>query len=126
MDNRLSELYQEERNKLSQLPCIDADSIAFHRASIRRLQEKTDYALQQKEKHQLFEETLQLKHKIYSKYPTGGVLHIVLDNGNLKNINIEWCIEEIEKLEEDKELFLKCATNLLKMTQTQRLKLYKA
>jgi hypothetical protein len=126
MDKRLSELYQEERNKLSQLPCADDDFIALEKASIRREKEKTDYALQQKEKHQLYKETLQLKHKIYSKYPTGGVLHVVLDDGNLKNSNIEWCIEKIEELEEDKELFLKCANNLLKMTQTQRLKLYKA
>jgi len=85
-----------------------------------------DYILEQKEKHQLYEETLQLKRKIYAKYPVGGILHIVLDNGNLKNSNIEYCIGEIYKLEEDKELFLKCANNLLKMTQTQRLKLYKA
>jgi hypothetical protein len=126
MDKRLSELYQEERNKLSQLPCADDDFIALEKASIRREKEKTDYALQQKEKHQLYKETLQLKHEIYSKYPAGGVLHIVLDDGNLKNSNIEWCIEKIEELEEDKELFLKCANNLLKMTQTQRLKLYKA
>jgi len=85
-----------------------------------------NYILEQKEKHQLYEETLQLKHKIYEKYPVGGILHIVLDDGNLKNSNIEYCIGEIEKLEEDKELFLKCANNLLKMTQTQRLKLYRA
>ena len=85
-----------------------------------------DYILIQKEKHQLYEETLKLKREIYKKYPVGGVLHIVLDDGNLKNSNIEWCIGEIEQLEEDKELFLKCANNLLKMTQTQRLKLYKA
>jgi len=85
-----------------------------------------DYILKQKEKYQLFQETLMLKHKIYEKYPIGGTLHIVLDNGNLKNSHIEWCIGEIEQLEEDKDLFLKCANNLLKMTQTQRLKLYKA
>ena len=85
-----------------------------------------DYAKQQKEKNQLFKDTLQLKREIYAKYPVGGALHIVLDDGNLRNKHIEWCIEEIEKLEEDKELFLNCANNLLKMTQTQRLKIYRA
>lgn len=85
-----------------------------------------EYILKQKEKHELFQETLILKREIYKKYPVGGILHIVLDDGNLKNHHIEYCIEEIEKSEEDKELFLKCANNLLKMTQTQRLKLYKA
>lgn len=85
-----------------------------------------DYILEQKEKHQLYEETLNLKREIYEKYPFGGVLHTVLDDGNLKNCNIEWCIEQIKQLEDDKELFLQCANNILRMTQTQRLKLYKA
>jgi hypothetical protein len=85
-----------------------------------------NYTLLQKEKHELFQETLNLKRKIYEKYPVGGALHIVLDDGNLKNYNIEYCLGVIEELEEDKELFLKCANNLLKMTQTQRLKLYRA
>jgi len=84
------------------------------------------YVMVQNEKKQLFEETLELKCEIYSKYPSGGALHIVLDDGNLRNNDIKWCIEEIEKLEEDKELFLNCANNILKMTQTQRLKLYRA
>lgn len=85
-----------------------------------------DYILKQKEKHELFQETLILKRKIYEKYPVGGILHIVLDDDNLKNHHIEYWIREIKQLEKDKELFLQCANNLLKMTQTQRLKLYKA
>ena len=85
-----------------------------------------DYISEQKEKHQLYEDTLNLKREIYAKYPSGGTLHIVLDDGNLKNSYIEWCIKQIDKLDDDKELFLKCANNMLQMTQTQRLKLYKA
>lgn len=85
-----------------------------------------DYLLQRKEKEELFKETLKLKKEIYYSYPIGGALHIVLDDGNLRNCYIESCIEDINKLNRDKELFMKCANNLLKMSMRQRIKLYKA
>ena len=83
----------------------------------------TEYTLKQKEKKRLYEETLQLKRDIYKKYGVGGALHIVLEDVNVEDHHIEWCLKEIEQLPEDKELFLKCANNLLKMTKTQRKKL---
>lgn len=77
------------------------------------------------EKKRLFDETYDLAKKIYSKNSVGGLLHIVLDDGNLKNSHIEWCINEIKSSnDDDKDLYLQCAYNLLKMTPTQRLKLY--
>lgn len=85
-----------------------------------------DYLLQRKEKEHLFIETLKIKKEIYDKYPVGGALHIVLDDGNLRNCYIECCLEDINKLKYDKELFLKCANNILKMSMRQRIKLYKA
>lgn len=85
-----------------------------------------DYLLHRKEKAELFDETLKLKREIYDAYPVGGALHIVLDDGNLKNWCIESCIEDINRLNRDKELFLKCANNLLKMTMRQRIKIYKS
>jgi len=85
-----------------------------------------EYKDAQQSKHKLFEETMQLKRKIYEKYPTGGCLHIVLEDGNLENHYIEDSLVEAEKLteEEDRELFIKCASNLLIMTRTQRKHLY--
>lgn len=79
-----------------------------------------------KEKEKLFKETLELKREIYNYYPVGGALHLVLDNGNLRNCHIEYCIEEINRLKHDKEIFLKCAHNLLKMSMRQRIRIYKA
>lgn len=85
------------------------------------------YLIDRAEKHKLFAKTLELSRKIYDKNCVGGLLHIVLDDGNLKNNHIESCIEDIENSNsEDKELYLKCAINLLKMTPTQRIKLYKS
>ena len=86
-----------------------------------------DYLIVRKEKQKLFQETLELAGKIYKTNSIGGLLHIVLDDGNLKNHHIEWCIEEIKFYKgKDKDLYLKCAINLLKMTLTQRFKLYKS
>ena len=85
-----------------------------------------DYLLRRKEKEELFKETLRLKREIYDVYPVGGALHIVLDDGNLRNCYIESCIEDINKLNRDKNLFIKCAENLLKMSMRQRIKIYKA
>ena len=64
----------------------------------------------------LREETINLIIKIYDKYPWGGALHIVIDDGNTEDRFIYWCIENsIRELTEDKELFVKCAISLLKL-----------
>jgi hypothetical protein len=73
-------------------------------------------------------ETIELICKIYEKYPTGGALHIVLDDDNVENHHIEWCLKEaIPNPEfckpEDVEIMTKCAKNLLKLSsERQRLK----
>lgn len=64
--------------------------------------------------------------RIYKKYPTGGALHIVLDDGNLNDDDIQWCLKNtIEKIEAplDKRLFKACAKNLLKLTIEERKRL---
>ena len=63
--------------------------------------------------------------KIYETHPCGGMLHIVLDDGNVEDHHIYWCmvnaIPEIENSEE-RELFEKCAINLMKLgTERKRL-----
>ena len=42
MDKRLSELYNEERDKLPQLPCADDDFIAYEIALDRYSKEKKE------------------------------------------------------------------------------------
>lgn len=65
-------------------------------------------------------ETVVLIKKIYAKYSTGGALHIVLDDNNVSDSNIVWCLrnsildEEFCDIE-DRELFELCAINLLKL-----------
>ncbi|MCK9308825.1 MAG: hypothetical protein M0P99_00960 [Candidatus Cloacimonetes bacterium] len=84
-----------------------------------------DYLVQRKEKNILFKDTLELVDRIYQKNSTGGLLHIVLDDGNLKDSHIKYCIEEIEASDDEyKDIYLKCANNLLKMTFSQRRKIH--
>lgn len=60
--------------------------------------------------------------EILKTYPAGGALHIVLDDYNVDTHNIQWCINNaINSLEKDKQLFLDCANNLLKLTEQERL-----
>lgn len=61
-------------------------------------------------------ETIDLIKQIYKKYPGGGALHIVLDDGNDEDRNILWCLQNsILEEKEDRLLFEKCAINLLKL-----------
>lgn len=76
-------------------------------------------------KKNIREETIQMIQKIYEIYPCGGALHIVLDDGNVEDRHIHWCmvyaIPEIED-SEVRELFEKCAINLIKLdTERKRL-----
>ena len=65
-------------------------------------------------------ETIDLIKQIYHKYPSGGALHIVLDDGNDEDRNILWCLQNsILEENEDRALFEKCAINLLKL-RTER------
>lgn len=65
-------------------------------------------------------ETIDLIKSIYKKYPSGGALHIVLDDGNDDDRCILWCLQNsiIDKEfcpKEDRAMFEKCAINLLKL-----------
>ena len=51
----------------------------------------------------------------------GGVFHIVLDDGNVENRHVEWCLE-LAKQNGD-ELAIRLGELLMKMSKTQRLKL---
>lgn len=53
----------------------------------------------------------------------GGVYHIVLDDGNIENHHVEWCLEEAEK--QNDTLAIKLGELLMKMSRTQRSKLSK-
>lgn len=68
---------------------------------------------------ELKRETIELIKQIYSKYPTGGALHIVLDDDNVDESSIRWCLENAMQYEEytddDRALFELCANNLLKL-----------
>lgn len=68
----------------------------------------------------LKQETIELIRMIYSKYPSGGALHIVLDDGNVDDTDILWCIKHSFTDRdccpvEDRGMFEQCAINLLKL-----------
>jgi hypothetical protein len=52
---------------------------------------------------------------------TGGVLHVVLDDGNIEDHHIEWCIQEAFILGDCEAVAL--GMRLIAMTKTQRKKL---
>ena len=70
-------------------------------------------------------ETIELIKQIYKKYPSGGALHIVLDDGNDDDRCILWCLqnsipdEEVCK-KQDREMFEQCAINLIKINGNRR------
>lgn len=71
-----------------------------------------------------YKETIKIIKEIYELSNTsGGSLHIVLGDGNFRDCDIQWCIDnsikECNNLKE-KELCLKCAKNLLKLTLARR------
>lgn len=69
----------------------------------------------------LREEAIDLIVQIYKKYPSGGALHIVIGDGNTEDHHIYWCIENsIKELENDKELFERCAICLMKLGTERR------
>ena len=75
-----------------------------------------------------FEDKTKLCNDIHSFYQVdkngaGGTLHIVLDDGNLDNHSIQWCIENSIKEKNDEEA-LRIANELLKLSFSARKKLY--
>ena len=65
----------------------------------------------------LQEELSEIIAQIYTKHPTGGAMHIVLDDGNTEDNHIDFCIRYAvtHYPEEDQRLFLKCADLLFKI-----------
>lgn len=61
---------------------------------------------------------------IYNNYNSaGGELHIVLDDGNIEDHNINWCLDNsISKIidEEEKKIYTECAELLLKLSYSSR------
>lgn len=65
--------------------------------------------------------TIELIKQIYQKYPNGGALHIVLDDSNVEDRDILWCLRNsIVEQEEDRELFEECAIDLMKLCSNKR------
>lgn len=68
-------------------------------------------------------EVIHLFQEYYDKNRAWGNLHIVLDDYNVDNDSVEFCIKQsIENNDEDGEFL---ARIMLKMTKTQRLKISK-
>ena len=64
--------------------------------------------------------------KIYKKYPTGGPMHIVLDDGNFDIPSIVFCLiyaVKQESAEEDVGLFERLAIDLLELPYNKRHKI---
>lgn len=60
---------------------------------------------------------------IYNKYScVGGQLHIVLDDGNIENGHIEYCLQCIDKIEdqEERNIYRECVELLLKLSYSAR------
>lgn len=70
----------------------------------------------------LEEKTIDLIRKIYKNDCAGGALHIVLDDGNIEDENIFWCIANSipEADKEFRHLYLQCAYYLLEMPEGKR------
>lgn len=64
---------------------------------------------------------------IYTKYScVGGELHLVLDNFNIEDHHIQWCLDNsiVEiKNKDEKEVYSECAKLLLKLSYSSRKRL---
>lgn len=73
------------------------------------------------------ERIIELRNIIYNDYNcAGGELHIVLDDKNLDDYFIKWCIDNsIPKIKDNKEkqIYFECANLLLKLSYSSRYKL---
>lgn len=69
-------------------------------------------------------DVLPLVREYIRRNEAGGVLHIVLSDGNLDDSSVEYCLNEARK-EGDAEA-ARIAELMLQMTRTQRTRLHKA
>lgn len=67
-------------------------------------------------------EVLPLVRELYKRHPAGGPLHIVLDDGNVDDDDVGFCLEAA--LEAKDAEAIKLCSLLMKMSRTQRTKLY--
>lgn len=71
---------------------------------------------------------LELIDIIYNEYDsTGGKLHIVLDDNNIEDEHIKWCLENaISKItnEKEKQVYTECAELLLKLSYSSRKRMF--
>jgi len=67
-------------------------------------------------------ELLQRFMRYYHDNPTWGSLHVILEDGNLHDSDVKWCLELAASLNDAEGEAL--AYELLKMSVTQRRKLY--
>lgn len=58
----------------------------------------------------------------YEREPSGGVLHVALDDGNMDDGCVKWCLEEAKK--EGDEQAVEIAEFLLSMPEDDRFDLY--
>lgn len=70
-------------------------------------------------------EIIGLIKEIYKTYPTGGALHIVLDDGNdedhwIKSCITDKCFKICEISDEDQWMFVRCAELLLSIDECKR------
>ena len=69
----------------------------------------------------------------YQRFPCGGFLHIVLDDGNFETEHIVWCLlhwkddlldEEIKWIESNKQKIIEMCTLLLELKEKDRYKIW--
>ena len=74
------------------------------------------------------EKVVSLIKELYKKEPAGGMLHIVVDDGNLEDEHIQWCIDYCNREENanrhDKLMCLDIANRMLELTYEQRVLVY--
>lgn len=68
-------------------------------------------------------DVLPLVEAYYVDHPTGGSLHIVLDDGNLADRHVEFCRDFARERGDARGV--RIATALLRMTRTQRRRIYR-
>ena len=74
------------------------------------------------------DDVVELIKELYKIEGAGGMLHIVVDDGNLETDHIQWCIDYCNQEENadrrDKELCLKIAHKMLQMSYEKRVIAY--
>ena len=69
-------------------------------------------------------EIVSLIKELYKKEPVGGMLHIVLDDFNIDDDDLEWCIEYCNQEENrdrhDRDICIEIAQKMLKLSREAR------